>query len=134
MISEAQLSRVVAGDTAFARLITALGLVLLGVTMLTNMGAGQPGYRLLESAMPIPFWGAIYLFGGLAGVIGAFSDRMSYWLRIVLCLLCMYLWVFLCIAQFADQALPTRTLLLLPATVEVFVLVKVVALGKRSFG
>jgi uncharacterized membrane-anchored protein len=108
-------------------------LVLLGATMLAGLGAGQPGYRLLETAMPVQGWGAIYFAGGVAGVIGAFSDRLDYLHRLALCFLSMYLWIFLCIAQFADQALPTRTLLLLPAMVEIFVLIKVVALGKRGF-
>jgi hypothetical protein len=132
--AERHISRALNCDTAFPRLIVAIGLMLLGGTMLAGMGAGQPGYRLLESSMAIPYWGAIYLAGGIAGVLGALSERLSYWLRICVCVLGMYLWVFLCVAQFADQALPTRTLLLLPATVEVLVLIKVVALGKRSCG
>ena len=133
-LSSKQIARVIACDTSLARLVVALGLVLLGVTMSCGMGAGKPGYTLLESAMPIQYWGGIYFAGGFAGVMGAFSERLPYWFRISICLLSMYLWTFLCIAQFADQALPTRTLLLLPATVEVFILIKIVALGKRSFG
>jgi hypothetical protein len=124
-------ARLFSHDTSMARLIVAAGLVLLGAAMLLQVGEGAPGYRLLEQALPLPMWGALYLGAGLWGFYGA-VNRLGFYARIALTLTGMYAWVFIALAQFADQPLPTRTLLVLPALVEAWVLVKVVVYGKRE--
>lgn len=126
-----RLSRLMRHDTSFARLITNIGLVLLGVAMIFGLGSGQPGYSLIEEAWPIQFWGLLYLGTGCWGVYGVL-DRFPYWVRIGHTMSCMYLWAFIAIAQFADQPLPTRLLLILPALVDIWVLVKVVLTGPRK--
>ncbi len=113
------------------RMVSSVGLLLLGTAMVLQMGAGAPGYRLLEDAFPLPLWGAVYVGCGVWGVYGTLT-RLSFYPRIGLTLSCMYLWVFIALAQLADQPLPTRTLLVLPALVEAWVLVKVVIYGKRG--
>lgn len=129
--ARARLARLLSHDSSFARLITALGLVLLGASMACGLGAGQPGYTLMEQAWPLPFWGVIYLSTGAWGFYGSVT-RLPYWIRIGHTMLSMWLWAFIGIAQFADQPLPTRLLLILPAFVEVWVLVKVVMAGQRK--
>lgn len=128
-ISE-RLGRLLRHDTSFARLMTSLGLCLLGVSMMLGVGRGHPGYLLMEQAWPLMLWGTVYLGVGGWGVYGALN-RFPYWIRIGHTMAGMYLWVFIALAQLADQTLPTRSLLILPALVEVWVLVKVVLTGPR---
>lgn len=124
-------ARLFAHDTSMMRLVVSFGLVLLGGAMAMRVGEGAPGYRLLEQAFPLPFWGVIYLGVGVWGLYGS-VNRLSFYARIALTLAGMYSWAFIALAQFADQPLPTRTLLILPALVEVWVLVKVAIYGKRE--
>jgi hypothetical protein len=126
-----RVARLLSHDTSVPRLIVAVGLVLLGAAMLCGSGEGQPGYRLLEEALPIQFWGALYLGIGAWGVYGA-VNRLQFYPRVALTLTGMYAWVFIALAQFADQPLPTRMLLVLPALVEAWVLINVVVYGKRE--
>lgn len=123
--------RLLSHDTSFARLVTAMGLVLLGASMSLGLGSGKPGYILLEDAWPLPFWGVIYLSAGCWGVYGSVS-RIPYWVRIGHTMICMWLWAFMALAQFSDQPLPTRMLLILPALVDIWVLAKVVIAGSRK--
>lgn len=118
-------------DTSFVRMIVSLGLVLMGVSMLMNMGTGVAGYALMEEAAPLPAWGVAYFVVGLMGLYGCL-DRLKYWVRVALPLIGMYLWAVITIAQFNDQPLPTRTLLILPAIVELWVLIKVAVCGRRK--
>lgn len=124
-------ARLLSHDSSFARLITASGLVLLGISMAIGLGSGQPGYTMLEQAWPIEFWGVIFLSAGGWGIYGSVS-RIPYWVRIGYTMFCMWLWAFIALAQFADQPLPTRMLLILPALVDIWVLVKVVIAGPRK--
>lgn len=124
-------ARLLSHDSSFARLVTAIGLVLLGASMACGLGEGKPGYTLMEQAWPLQFWGVVYLSVGAWGFYGAVS-RMPYWVRIGHTMGGMWLWAFLGIAQFADQPLPTRLLLILLAFVDLWVLVKVVIAGPRK--
>lgn len=80
--------------------------------------------------MPLPLWGAAYIILGIAEFYGS-VHRMTYVPRLTLTLMGMYMWVFIAVAQVIDRPLPTRMLLILPALLEVWVLVKVVASGPR---
>ena len=126
-----RLARLMRHDTSFARLITSLGLAILGVAMMFGLGSGQPGYSLIEQAWPIQFWGVIYLSVGGWGIYGSLS-RLPHWIRVFHTMGAMYLWAFIALAQFSDQPLPTRLLLILPALVDIWVLVKVVLTGPRK--
>jgi hypothetical protein len=126
-----RVARMLGHDTSFARLIVATGLLLLGAGMTLGMGQGAAGYVLLEAAMSIQFWGIAYMLAGLAGMWGAIT-RLCFWWRVALSCLGIYLWSLIALAQFADQLLPTRLLLILPAIVELWVLIKVVVQGKRG--
>ena len=126
-----RVARMLAHDTSFARLIVAPGLLLIGAGMALGSGHGQPGYDLLQTAMPLQFWGVIYMLVGLAGMWGSIT-RLHYWARVCLSCAGLYLWTLITLAQFADQLLPTRLLLLVPAAVELWVLTKVVVQGKRG--
>ena len=121
-------------DTSLARMVTAAGLTMLGCAMVVGLGDGKPGYTLLEDAWPIQFWGLLYTGVGAWGLYGA-VNRLPYWVRIGHTMTGMYLWAFIAIAQFTDQftdqPLPTRLLLLLPAFVDAWVLVKTVLAGPR---
>ena len=122
--------RLLCHDTSLARMVTSAGLTMLGGAMVLGLGAGKPGYTLLEDAWPIQFWGLLYVGVGAWGLYGV-VNRLSYWVRIGHTMGGMYLWAFIAIAQFTDQPLPTRLLLLLPAFVDVWVLVKTVLAGPR---
>jgi hypothetical protein len=126
-----RMARLMSHDTSFARLIVSTGLVLLGVAMMLELGHGAPGYELMEEAFPLPFWGAVYAGVGVWGMYGTIN-RFPYWARIVCALAGMYLWVFITLAQFNDTPLPTRTLLVLPALVELWVLTKTLIHGDRG--
>ena len=126
-----RIARLYAQDTSFARCIVALGLVLLGVSMACGSGVGAPGYRILEEAFPLQVWGLLYLAVGVWGLYGVLN-RLILTVRIAQTSASMYLWILLALAQFADQPLPTRMLLILPAIVDAWVLVTVVIRGKRG--
>lgn len=126
-----RIARMLSHDTSFARLIVATGLLLLGGAMALGIGREAPGYVLLETAMPLQWWGIVYMLAGVAGMWGSIT-RLCYWWRIALACLGIYLWALITLAQFADQLLPTRLLLILPAAVELWVLIKVVVQGKRG--
>ena len=125
-----RLQRLFLHDTSFARGTTSFGLVILGLAMLFNFGSGAPGYSLMSQALPLPFWGLLYLGVGVWGLYGT-VNRFPYWIRILHVVAAMYLWAFITVAQFNDQFLPTRALLILPALVDLWVLVKVVLIGPR---
>lgn len=126
-----RIARLLSHDTSVARLIVATGLLLLGAGMALGVGKGATGYVLMEEAMPLQYWGMLYMMAGLAGMWGAVS-RVCYFWRVALACVGIYLWALITLAQFADQLLPTRLLLILPAVVELWVLVKVVVQGKRG--
>lgn len=128
-----RMGRLLTHDTSLVRLVTSFGLILMGVSLLFNLGTGVGGYRLMEDAMPLPFWGVIYGTTGAWGIYGCI-ERLPYWIRIFNIMAAMWLWAFVTLAQFADEPLPTRTLLILPALVEFWSLVKVVAHGPRKDG
>lgn len=118
-------------DTSFARLIVATGLLMLGAGMALGIGHKEAGYMLFETAMPLQLWGVVYMLAGFAGMWGSIT-RLCFWWRIALACLGIYLWALITLAQFADQVLPTRILLILPAAVELWVLIKTVVQGKRG--
>lgn len=126
-----RIARLLAHDTTPSRLITAFGLVLMGMAMLFNFGHDVGGYSLLEQAMPLPVWGTVYIAVGLIAAVTALY-RQPMTVKVLVTLASMYLWIFMALAQFQDQLLPTRLLLLLPATVDVWVLVKVFVCGRRN--
>lgn len=130
-IFKQRVARMLAYDTSFARLIVATGLLLMGAGMALGVGRSAPGYMLLEDAMPIQFWGIVYMLAGLTGMWGSVT-RLPYWWRVALSCLGIYLWSFITLAQLVDQLLPTRLLLILPVAVELWVFIKVVVQGKRS--
>lgn len=126
-----RVTRLIFADTGIARLVTSLGLWAIGAAMALDLGTNEPGYGLLSKAMPLCVWGWVFLLAGSVGIYGVFG-RIPYVPRLALCLAGMYLWAVVALSQNAHEPTPMRLLLVLPAVVELWVLIKVALLGRRE--
>lgn len=123
--------RLLGHDTGPLRAIVALGLLLSGVAMLWLQSGNSRGYALMEHVMPVPAWGCLFLVVGTAGFLGTVV-RYPYYLRLFIETAGAWTWSFVALSQLWEPPLtPMEPLLLLPALVEAWVIIKVVVEGPR---
>lgn len=126
-----RVTRILNADTGVCRLVIAAGLLIVGAAMLLGFGDATHGAKLMANAMPLPAWAVLFILVGGFEVYGVFG-RVPFLGRVALCLAGAFVWVVIALSENSHVPTPTRFLLVLPAVVELWVLIKVSLLGRRE--